>query len=88
MPLGVDYDAEDISALIRYRIYPGEQEIRIKGGVEQLSDTRYAKCLKKLTENDKNRLEGLKDDKRYTDIVSYMEKNDCKLEQEIVSLSE
>lgn len=58
-----------------------------KMGVEQLSDTRYAKCLKKLTENDKNRLEGLKGDKRYTDIVSYMEKNDCKLEQEIVSLS-
>lgn len=57
-----------------------------KMGVEQLSDTRYAKCLKKLTENDKNRLEGLKGDKRYTDIVSYMEKKDCKLEQEIVSL--
>ena len=59
-----------------------------KMGVEQLSDNRYAECLKKLTENDKNRLEGLKDDKRYTDIVSYMEKNDCKLEQEIVGLSE
>lgn len=53
---------------------------------KELSDQRYEHCLQKLTDNDRIRLENLKVYPEYTQLVDYMLENNCKLEQEIISL--
>lgn len=54
-------------------------------GVEQLADDRFRKCLKRLTDHDLNRLEGLAEEEPYKDVAAYMKEQRVKLEQEIVS---
>lgn len=53
--------------------------------VEELQDSRYERCLLKLSVNDKRRLKKLVENKVYEDVVRYMLEQDVKLEQEIVS---
>ena len=53
-------------------------------GIEELKDPRYEKCLITLTENDRERLAALEQD--FSELTRYMLANNCKLEQEIVSL--
>lgn len=57
-------------------------------GIAQLEDDRYKPCRKKLTENDRNRMKGLMEEKTYRDVLRYMEEHDVKLEQEIISYYE
>lgn len=54
-------------------------------GKQQLSDTRFRHCLRKLTDNDIIRIESLIDDATYREVLEYMKENNVKLEQEIVS---
>lgn len=54
-------------------------------GIEQLCDTRFIHCLRKLTDNDMNRLETLIEDASYRKVLNYMKERNIKLEQEIVS---
>lgn len=54
--------------------------------VNELQAEAYAGCLHELSENDRKRLSTLQEDCKYADVVSYMLKNNVKLEQEIVSL--
>lgn len=54
--------------------------------MEELQKENYQACLHSLTENDRNRLQGLKDIASYQEVVSYMLEKNVKLEQEIVSL--
>jgi len=54
-------------------------------GIEQLCDTRFNHCLRKLTDNDMNRLETLIEDDSYRKVLNYMKERNIKLEQEIVS---
>lgn len=54
-------------------------------GIPQLSDKRFFHCLRKLTDNDIIRLESLREDAAYRDILEYMKERNVKLEQEIVS---
>lgn len=54
-------------------------------GIEQLMDERFSKCLKPLTDNDLNRLQGLTEEVLYRDVAAYMKEQRVKLEQEIVS---
>lgn len=55
--------------------------------VEELQKEEYQACLHPLTENDRGRLQVLKDIAAYQKVVTYMLNNSVKLEQEIVSLS-
>ena len=55
-------------------------------GIAELQNPAYTGCLHPLTENDRTRLQGLLEDPKYCDIVSYMLENNVKLEQEIISL--
>ena len=50
----------------------------------ELKNPQYAGCLQKLSENDRRRLQALKEDDKYREVVQYMLENDVKLEQEIV----
>lgn len=68
-------------------------------GIAELTDKRFAGCLRKLTDNDRNRMEafGEYDNSRqgaprftcrkepYTPVLHYMKEHNVKLEQEIVS---
>lgn len=54
-------------------------------GTEQLMDERFSKCLRPLTNNDLNRLQGLAAQEPYRDVAAYMKGQRVKLEQEIVS---
>lgn len=54
-------------------------------GIEQLMDERFSKCLKPLTDNDLNRLQGLAVKEPYREVAAYMKERRVKLEQEIVS---
>lgn len=54
--------------------------------VNELMDEKYKSCLHKLTNNDISRLKSLLENVDYYDVIKYMLDNDCKLEQEIVSL--
>lgn len=54
--------------------------------VDELSNDDYVSCLHKLTDNDKTRLQELKQYGIYADVIQYMLENNVKLEQEIVSL--
>lgn len=54
-------------------------------GIPQLSDMRFRHCLRKLTDNDIVRLESLRDDAAYGEVLEYMKEMNVKLEQEIVS---
>lgn len=57
-------------------------------GIEQLRDKRFVKCHKKLTDNDRKRMQSLLFEEPYAQIVKYMLANDVKLEQEIISCAE
>ena len=52
---------------------------------KELQDPRYQSCLHPLTEQDRVRLESLKRQEDYRELVSYMLNHNVKLEQEIVS---
>jgi hypothetical protein len=52
----------------------------------QLQEETYRGCLHTLTENDRIRLQELRNMVPYKDVVNYMLENDMKLEQEIISL--
>ena len=54
-------------------------------GIEELTDERFAKCHKELTDNDRKRMQLLLSEEPYMQIMRYMEENNVKLEQEIVS---
>lgn len=54
--------------------------------IKELENPEYKECLHKLKENDVTRLEELRNNPKYTEVVDYMLKNNVKLEQEIVSL--
>lgn len=56
--------------------------------VDDLTDERYKNCVKKLTENDRNRLSCLEETDQYSEVVRFMIENDMKLEQEIISFEE
>ncbi len=56
-------------------------------GVSELSDERFAGALKSLTANDVTRLNTLAEKPEYRETVEYMLTHNCKLEQEIVSLT-
>lgn len=53
--------------------------------VRELQNREYASCLHKLTENDRTRLQELREMEPYRDVVSYMLDKNVKLEQEIIS---
>ena len=54
-------------------------------GIEELKDERFARCHKELTDNDRKRMQLLLSEEPYVKIMRYMEENNVKLEQEIVS---
>lgn len=54
--------------------------------VQELANDKYASCLHALTENDRSRLQELREMDAYKEVVSYMLCHNVKLEQEIVSL--
>lgn len=54
--------------------------------VKELQNSAYKSCLHPLTENDRSRMQGLKDILEYKEVVEYMLEHNVKLEQEIVSL--
>ncbi|MCM1327432.1 MAG: DUF2220 domain-containing protein [Bacteroidales bacterium] len=54
-------------------------------GMQQLKDKRFSNCLRKLTDNDINRIESLIKDAPYSEVLKYMKEHNVKLEQEIVS---
>lgn len=54
-------------------------------GIQQLCDSRFSHCLKKLTDNDIVRLDSLIEDASYEEVLKYMKKYEIKLEQEIIS---
>lgn len=54
--------------------------------VSELQNLAYDSCLHKLTDNDRIRLQELKEIDVYTNVIQYMLDNHIKLEQEIVSL--
>ena len=54
--------------------------------VNELQNKEYASCLHKLSQNDRSRLQELKEMDTYAETVNYMLTKDVKLEQEIVSL--
>lgn len=54
--------------------------------VNELQNLAYDSCLHKLTDNDRTRLQELKEIDIYTNVIQYMLDNHIKLEQEIVSL--
>lgn len=49
---------------------------------------KYKNYTKELTENDKIKARSLIESNKYVDVLEYMIKNNCKLEQEIISLEE
>lgn len=51
-----------------------------------LNNNVYNNCLKQLTDNDRKRLEKLKDYNEYNECIDFMLNNNVKLEQEIISL--
>ena len=55
-----------------------------KMSVSELESPQYARCLQRLSENDRKRLQALKEYDKYGEVVQYMLENDVKLEQEIV----
>jgi hypothetical protein len=54
--------------------------------VKELQDKNYESCLQQLTDNDIIRLKELSEMEQYSKTVSYILKNNVKLEQEIISL--
>lgn len=54
-------------------------------GIKELTDKRFAKCLKGLTDNDHRRMQLLLSEEPYVQTVGYMKEHNVKLEQEIVS---
>jgi hypothetical protein len=52
----------------------------------ELKNKEYESCRHELTDNDRTRLQELKDIKIYEEVVGYMLDNNVKLEQEVVSL--
>ncbi|MDD3416108.1 MAG: DUF2220 family protein [Lachnospiraceae bacterium] len=54
-------------------------------GKQQLRDKRFAHCLKTLTQNDRRRMEQLRTQELYQDVLDYMSIQNIKLEQEIIS---
>lgn len=58
----------------------------INMGIEQLN--RYSRYCKKLEENDVTKALSLEEHKFYGEVMQYMVKNNCKLEQEIISWME
>ena len=66
-----------------------EKEIEFTFGIvtkPELTIKKYKDYTKKLTENDKSRLKNLLGGE-FDEVINYMLKNDCKLEQEAVELS-
>ena len=55
--------------------------------VKELSNPLFRDCLNQLTENDKQRISQLKEIAEYRETAEFMERNNVKLEQEIISLS-
>ena len=55
-----------------------------KMSVLELGSQQYAGCLQRLSENDRKRLQALKEYDKFGEVVQYMLENDVKLEQEIV----
>lgn len=53
---------------------------------KELKDPAYKKCLHALSENDRVRLQELREKSEYEDVVEYMLEKSVKLEQEPVSL--
>ena len=56
--------------------------------ISELEKVPYKCCLRRLTDMDIKRLNNLLFDSCYSKCINYMLKNNCKLEQEIISLSE
>ena len=54
---------------------------------DELGNGEFATCLHELSDNDRVRLQELKKNDVYGDVVQYMLHNNVKLEQEIVSLT-
>lgn len=54
-------------------------------GIGELENERFAKCHKKLTGNDRKRMQQLLSEEPYVQIMKYMEEHNVKLEQEIIS---
>lgn len=54
--------------------------------VGELQNPAYATCLHALTDTDKSRLEVLREDITYREVVEYILIQNVKLEQEIISL--
>lgn len=54
---------------------------------DELENKEFASCLHELSANDRVRLQELKKNDVYEDVVQYMLRNNVKLEQEIVSLA-
>lgn len=78
-----DIDAGGFYILKHLRNKTGVKFIPMKMGVETLQ--LYKDCVKKLSTEDRKRLEKLLCDDEFKDVVAYMLENDCKLEQENVS---
>lgn len=76
-----DIDAGGFYILLDLRRKTGIPFKPMRMDVEMLM--KYSAFTKRLTENDRNRLENLKDTE-FAGVVEYMLKNDCKLEQEAI----
>lgn len=77
-----DIDAGGFYILKHLRNKTGIKFIPMYMDVETLK--KYHSCIKPLTKEDENRLERLKTDAEFENIVSYMLEHSCKLEQENV----
>lgn len=78
-----DIDAGGFYILEHLKNQTGVDFIPFKMDIETIKT--YAKYTKRLTENDKNRLQRLADS-QYGTVITYMLQNDCKLEQEAINV--
>lgn len=80
-----DIDAGGFNIIFHLRRLTGINFRPMYMDVEMLK--QYARYTKKLTYEDKNRLEKMKDSE-FVEVIEYMIENDCKLEQEAIEFFE
>lgn len=64
----------------------GKQFALYRMGISELAENKFATARKPLTANDVRRLSSLLEKEEYRETIEYMLANNCKMEQEIVSL--
>lgn len=80
-----DIDIGGFKILLNLREVTGIDFLPFHMGIDELSNEKYASCRQKLSENDISNAKSIVENSLIGNIISYMLKNNVKLEQEIVS---